>query len=531
MATSKLAYWKDAPQPRHQIVLFSETLEDRLPPEHPVRMVDEVLDQLDWSQWESQYNGAVGQPPIHPSYLCKAILFGIIRGILSSRKLEYAVRHSIDFIWLMSGHNADHSTLSKFRTRHKDQIKDVYRDLVLLALKLDMAKLSEICIDGTRVLANASRFKTLTAAKAQRLLEKLEAELSAAMEKQELNDQLDELFDDGQSADQLPAELRDLVARRDAIKARQAELAELDKTRSSWVKDAEKNPAQLPITDPDARILPNKEGGYAANYTPLVTAETGSGMIVDGDVLIGNVEHTQVAASVDRVQAFYDVKVQTVMADKAYSTGQTLDQMEAAEVELLSPMAEVNCKDNPAVREDPGQPVAQDQLERLPVNPQTKCFDKQAFIYVQAEDCYYCPAGKRLVSRGAAEDQKFRRYTCHDCSGCPLVSLCRKTPNPRSGRKIKDDLHEPARRRQRERMAQPQAKERYKVRQHIGETPMGVIKNCFGIRQFLLRGQEKVATEWHWYMGGFNLRRLLTMLGEICTASEIELILAGGQEV
>jgi hypothetical protein len=42
--------------------------------------------------------------------------------------------------------------------------------MIQLALQLGVAKLAELCIDGTRVLAAASRFRTLTAEKAERLL-------------------------------------------------------------------------------------------------------------------------------------------------------------------------------------------------------------------------------------------------------------------------------------------------------------------------------------------------------------------------
>ena len=47
--------------PRDQLVLFAESLEARIPEDHPVRVLDEILDRLDWSDWESEYHGAFGQ--------------------------------------------------------------------------------------------------------------------------------------------------------------------------------------------------------------------------------------------------------------------------------------------------------------------------------------------------------------------------------------------------------------------------------------------------------------------------------------
>lgn len=77
--------WNQAPQPRDQILLFRETLGDRIPDNHSVRLFAEILDQLDWSSWERHYVLVAGQPPIHPKIMAGAILYGLTHGIRSSR--------------------------------------------------------------------------------------------------------------------------------------------------------------------------------------------------------------------------------------------------------------------------------------------------------------------------------------------------------------------------------------------------------------------------------------------------------------
>lgn len=514
--------------PRDQLVLFAETLEERIPAEHPVRAVDEMLDQLCWTQWEAEYHGSFGQPPIHPSVLCKVLLFAILRGIRSSRKIEYEIKHSIDFIWLVSGRTIDHTTISKFRRDHQKQVKKMYRDMVRLAIELGVAKLSDLCIDGSRVLANANRYKTLTAEKAQKLLDELDQQITTAMQEIDASDELDDLFDDGQKADQLPESLRDMQARRAQLDEAVAKLQQMDGERSFWVKDAKANPAQLPITDPDSRILPNKEGGYAANYTPMAVTDEASGMVVEADVLIGNVEHTALPSMVDSVQEEYDVAIETVMGDTAYSTGENLTAAEDRSINLLSPLGEPKCKDNPAIRADPTEPIAEADLARLPLNPQTKRFDKTAFVYDEQQDCYYCPAGKQLPRSGSERKTRCGKvtrqinYTCYDCAGCWLADRCRANPQAKKGRKVTHDAHEGARRRQRVKMQTVEAKELYKRRQHAGETPFAVIKACFSLRRFLLRGQHGVQTEWLWHCTAFNLKRLLSLLAGPCAAGDLE---------
>ena len=59
-----MSRWNRAPLPRDQILLIPETLGDRIPENHSVRLLMEILDGLDWASWEQHYVLVVGQPPI-----------------------------------------------------------------------------------------------------------------------------------------------------------------------------------------------------------------------------------------------------------------------------------------------------------------------------------------------------------------------------------------------------------------------------------------------------------------------------------
>ena len=511
----KVVYWQDAPMPRRQLVLVPTALEEIIPEDHPVRIIDEILDTLDWSEYEAQYHGRRGQPPIHPSILTKVLLFAMIRRIRSSRQIEYELKHSIDFMWLTSGRRIDHTTLSEFRRNHAGALRNIFRQMVQLAIDLGIANLSELCIDGTRVLADANRYKTWTTARLARALEHLDAQLAEALENLEVADALDEdLLGENISADRLPPGVAKLKQRREQLAQLQQQTQAMDEARQI---NGSKGPAQLPKTDPDARILPNKEGGYAANYTPMATTETESGFVVQCEVVIGNVEHDQVVAILDAVEVDFACQTERVLVDSAYTTGENLTAAEAREVELIGPLAETQAPDNPAVRDDPRKPVATEDLDRLPINPQTKRFDKSAFVYDADADCYYCPAGKPLPHR-TTEHTTYKGgksvvrnvYTSHDCAGCPLAERCRRNPDSKRGREVMHDEHEGARRRHRERMKTPEAQAASLRRQHFGETPFGEIKATFSLRRFLLRGINGVRQEWRWATTAFNLKKLMT---------------------
>lgn len=528
----KASYWQDAPMPRDQLVLIPTSLEDSIAGDHPVRMVDELLDKMDWKQWESKYHGSMGQPPIHPSVQCKVILFAMTRKVRSSRQIEYMVKHSMDFIWLTSGRSIDHGTIAKFRRAHAVELKQIFRQLVTMAMDLGLANLAELCIDGTRVLADANKYKTWTVAKVEKVLEQLDAALAAALDEVEKQDSLDEdVLGNGYPADKLPPELADITIRRAKLAEQLAKLQEMEANRAKNGIDASKNPAQLPMTDPDSRILPNKEGGYAPNYTPMVTTESTNGFIVDADVVIGNVEHDQVAATMDQVAIVYGVQITSLLADSAYTTGANLTACEERGIEMHGPMAEVKCTDNPALRETLTEPVAEADVGRLPINPQTKRFDKSAFVYDEVTNTYYCPAGNEMPYRHTEKcdrgDRKVLRdvFRCDKCVGCPLLNLCRKNPDSAKGREVAHDADEPARRRHRQRMKTPEAQAAYARRQHPGETPFAVIKCLFDMRRFLLRGIEGVKTEWLWAATAFNLKKLASLIGKM-RAAQAEMALA-----
>ncbi|QDV86420.1 Transposase DDE domain protein [Stieleria magnilauensis] len=554
----KTSYWQEAPTPRGQLVLIPTALEELIPQDHPVRLVDEILDQMDWTDWEAAYNGGFGQPPIHPSVMAKILLFAMIRRIRSSRNIEYELKHSIDFIWLSSGRRIDHSTISDFRRNNSDAVKGIFKQMVKLAINLGIANLSELCIDGTRILADANKYKTWTAKRLAKALEELDAQIDEALETFEVNDACDEdLIGQDVSADRLPAAVANLKSRRSQLAAHLETVNAMDEVRR---KNGTKGPAQLPKTDTDSRILPNKEGGYAANFTPMATTETQSGLIVAADVLIGNVEHHEFATIVDCVANDFGIDIKRVMADSAYTTGKNLTAAEEKQIELIGPLAETNRENNPAERSDLTEPVAADQIDQLPVNPQTKRFDKAAFVYDEANDCYYCPAGKVLSHRttentthGDGSPVQRKVYTCFECEGCTLAGRCRKNvkpkdeassseassqesseatssdkragkrrgrkPGPPRGRETMHDEHEGARRRQRARMETPAAKEAYSRRQHFGETPFAVIKSTLDMRRFLLRGIAGVNQEWRWAATGFNLKKIMSYLAKLRAAA------------
>ena len=149
-----MEYWDKASLRRDQILLFAPTLDESVSEDHAVRLLDEILRGRDWSVWEVEYDGTRGRPPIPPWVLAGVILYGLMRGLRSSRMLEYLCGHNIDYIWLVEGRTIDYSTICKFRTRFRKPLKDLFRQVVKVGMRMGLMTLLKVAFDGTRVKAN-----------------------------------------------------------------------------------------------------------------------------------------------------------------------------------------------------------------------------------------------------------------------------------------------------------------------------------------------------------------------------------------
>lgn len=497
---------------RHQATLFRPSVDDAIAPDDPVRLVDEVLTGLDWSAWEAKYDGNRGQPPIHPRVVAAALLYGLCRGIRSTRKLEEACCYRLDFMWLVEFRQIDFTTFAKFRTRFGPQLKDLFRQVCRLALHLGLVRLGEVAFDGTRVKSNNSRYNTRTAKSLEEKLAALDAEFDQMLAELDASEAREQGRND--SPTHLPGPLADLEQRRGKIQAALAKARTLDEARRKDGINPEKNPAQVPMNDPESRVMPNKEGGYAPNYTPTLTTDGHRGIIVDCEV-IGEVNETpQALPSVDRIEETFGQRPERFLTDAGNCSGLLQAGMAKRGVEFFAPVASNQPQaGNPAQRADPTQPVPESQWPALPRNSKGQ-LDRSCFVYEASADRYYCPRGQVLeFAENKPEVQHGQRvqrrvYRCDACADCPLAAQC-KSPTSKDGRTITRDEFEEIRERTAARMNTERAKEIYDERPRIAETSFGILKAVFGLRQFLLCGLEKVRIEWRWAATAFNLIKIV----------------------
>ena len=523
-----MEYWAKAPQGRGQMVLFATRLDEVLAVDHPVRMLEEILSRIDWSPWEAGYDLTRGQPPIHPRVLASVLLYGLLTRIRSSRALEEALCVRLDFRWLAEGRTIDHTTLSTFRKKHPEALKNLFVQIGLVARELKHVTLTQLAFDGTRMRANSRRSGTRKVAdlvEARAALAAKFAELQAKAEAQDAADDGEERLVGQANGDQLDAAT---IAKQLAKIQRQmndldAAMAEVERVKAA----GETVPKHIPLTDPQARVTPNKDGGFAPNYTPLATVDVRSGMIVACEVIAMTNEEQHLVSQIEAVQADFGLEQppSEMLADSMMLTGANLSALQERGVTLFSPSKQADLTANPARRADLSPPVPADQRDQLPTQTtkhkdgsQTTRLTKDAFIYDKANNCYWCPNGQALKYRTQSTDtlatgpQIRTHYAApaSACADCPLRAKClsAKADHREINRYQHDDLIEA----HAQHMATPEAKKKYAARGYRGERPFAQIKHHFGARQFLLRGLKKVRIEWTWLVNAFNLRTLMTLI-------------------
>ncbi|MFC1854144.1 IS1182 family transposase [candidate division CSSED10-310 bacterium] len=492
-----MAFWADNPLNRTQTLLFHPTLEEMVGENHPVRLFDELLRQQDWSQWELQYCRFRGQPPIHPRIIVGAILYGMTLRLTSSRQLEDACNNRLDFIWLVHGHHIDHSTFAKFIIKHKKGLESLFAGISSLARQMGYIELKEIVTDGTRIQANSSPHKTASKEEIKKWLACLEQQISESLAQMAQNDeQEDRRYGSSGSPSQLPLPFHGLIKRKELMQKAKQAVVEVEKRRAQKGESSPDKIAKVPVSDPDARVLPNKEAGFSPNYTPVISTDGKHGFIVDADVTASTAEAPVQSQAVDRIEEIHGTRPEHMIGDGLYNDLENVQALEAKGVTLLIPVKPTGAtEEDVAYRSDPTEPVSSELVEKLPLSP-NGYFTRNAFIFNLELDCFFCPMGKCLdfkcITSHKKSDDSIRETRVYkalssDCGSCPLKGQC--IPAKQKNRRVERMQGSEALDRTAERMKQTENQERFRRRGVIGETPFAHIKGNLGIRRFRHRGR------------------------------------------
>jgi transposase len=145
-----------------QNILIPVSLEEQLMPgtlEFAIHsLVERRMDMLDMSVFDDNYqNDETGRSAYNPKILLKVVLLAYSRGLTSSRPIERVCSENVTFMAMSCNQRPDHSTIASFVSSMKDQIKPLFRDILLVCEQEDLLSGTFFAIDGCKLSSNASK--------------------------------------------------------------------------------------------------------------------------------------------------------------------------------------------------------------------------------------------------------------------------------------------------------------------------------------------------------------------------------------
>jgi transposase len=173
--------YKDMPLDPGQFMLFGQCVDDALPSDNEVRAFNEVMDCLDYSGLESKCS-ETGCPPYPPRTMTKVLAYGYCKGLRSSRKIEEALKVDVRFIWLAGGLKPDYSTISRFRKSNGTDFESIFKESVKLCMNAGLVFLNSVSVDGTKIVAAASKKRIYNEQRVEQEMKRVEQILREADE-------------------------------------------------------------------------------------------------------------------------------------------------------------------------------------------------------------------------------------------------------------------------------------------------------------------------------------------------------------
>ena len=142
-----------------QGVLIPVSLEEQLMPgtlEFAIHTLVET--RIETSVFDARYsNDETGRLAYDPKILLEVVLWGYSRGLISSRQIERACRENVTFMALTCREQPDHSTIAAFVSSMKEEVKSIFRDVLLVCEEEGLLRGTFFALDGCKLASNASK--------------------------------------------------------------------------------------------------------------------------------------------------------------------------------------------------------------------------------------------------------------------------------------------------------------------------------------------------------------------------------------
>lgn len=452
----------------------------------PAFMLARIVPQLDLRGLKNHKGGA-GQPPYHPALLLSLWVYGMFRGIISSRAIAAACRRDMGFMYIC-GREARpcFKTLCNFRNLNAEALPKFIAESIVACREMGLKVSGWMILDSSRLKANANKDKMIRACDYD---EALKAARAAVCESRNKDDEEDSLHGKDSNGYDLPRSVRNNLANREAL-ARAIEQAK-----------AEGRKAVSP-TDPECRQMKESNTGkIVPGYSMQTAIDKESGLIVVSDAVNDPNDHAFAAEAIRQYEQNSGVKVEKIDADSGYFSAATIEEIEEMGVDPCIP-------DQQTAREMSGKKDTTDAEPKITIDD---------FEPVEDNDAWQCPRGRTLerAGGGTRHGQAYRAYRAKEtCLDCPMASRClARTDKGRKHIEVNENHH--TIRANRARFKDKAHRQRYRERKKI-EHIFGHGRRNVGHTQWLSKGLARAKATAALFAIAHNFRIMFRHLRQIC---------------
>jgi transposase len=438
---------------------------DALPEDDLVFFLLDLVPQLDLSAFHNHYaREQRGQPPFDVTLMVTLLVYAYCLGVCSSRKIAAACQRNLAFRAIVGNDPPDFRTISDFRKIHTAAFRPLFLEVLRLAGEMGLVKLGNLSTDGTKMGANASRHKAMSYRYMAKEIERLEAEIDQLLKQAEKLDAEQDAALGSRRGDELPEELKRREDRLAKIREAKARLEAEARARAD--EEQRRRDDEQAKREAEGRKRRGKEPA-PIDPTPEDKAQTN---FTDAQAKIMKQSNKGFDYSYN-AQAVVDAAEQIIVAAEATNA--------ANDKEQAVPMARATLEN----------------LKAAGIERPTAADGTPAAIPNTADSGYFSEkAVGELEAMGIDPHIAIGRQKHHESP----VTAEPGVPRTEAG----------AQEKMRHKLGSAAGKALYAAGKQIVEPVFGLIKSARGIRQFLLRGLEKVSAEWQLICLRHNLLKM-----------------------
>jgi transposase len=259
-------------------MLLPPDLRDWVSPNHMVHFIMDAVKALDLSLAHTNQRGT-GHAQYPPCMMLSLLIYCYATGTFSSRRIETLTFENVAVRFLTADTHPDHDSICKFRRENKALLSSSFHQVLELAARAKVLQVGDItvAIDGTKILANASKHSAVSYG-------------HAVKQTQLAEEQINQLLQKAEDADSTP--LQDGLTIPEEIKRREDRLAKLREAKQAMEARAKQRLLEeqaaylncdIGMALPESVFLPHPFGIVLTSG-----AELGEDVVIGHQVTIGN---------------------------------------------------------------------------------------------------------------------------------------------------------------------------------------------------------------------------------------------------